>query len=167
MSVYFNADRALKILDDYYSGIMEYIKTKEVKSKSFYISRYIELIERIDNDSSLSILMKLCEEYSSDFILLERSLRAIGKIGYINPKKIEEWLIIFISEHKNIKGAELNRAIETLGFYGSEKSFSILIELAKKHKEVDYILSGCYYAYENILKRNNIQKYIDEDVFLK
>ena len=54
-----------------------------------------------------------------------------------------------------------------MGFYGSEKSFSILIELAKKHKEIDYILSGCYYAYENILKRNNIQKYIDEDVVLK
>ena len=167
MCVYFDVDTALKILDDYYSGIKEYIKTKEVKSHSLYIDIYIELIERIDNDGSLAILMGLSEEYSSHITLLERSLRAIGKIGYINPKKIEEWLIIFISKHKDIKNMELNRAIELLGFYGSEKSFSIITELAKEHKESDYILSGCYRAYENLLKRNNIQKFIDEDVFLK
>jgi len=167
MSTYFDDDLGLKILNDYYVGIKEYIKNRKVKSILFFTSRYIEILELFVNDESLTILMKLCEEYLDDIIILERTLRAIGKIGYVNPTRTEDWLIDFINDNEDLKGVELHRAIEVLGFYGTEKSFSIIKNIAIRNKNTnEYILNGCYYAYENILKAKNIYKFIDENIII-
>jgi HEAT repeat protein len=142
--------KGLEILKDIY----KLVQTCREKPNSFFKSGFIDelviaSLQSIGNDAALDFLISLCEEAADkkSILLIERTLRSIESLY---PKSREDWLIKLIESHPDLKGADLHRAIEALGFIGAEKSIALIKKVANNNADSEYILDSCLIAIESI-----------------
>ena len=154
----FDAPYSLKIVEHVLSSIEQF---EHRNGTLFWEDLCIEALEKISSKESLELLKKLAETYASknSSSMVERSCRSINRLATNND---EDWYINFISSNTNLEKIGLRRAIEGIGYVGSQKSLSIIKEIAELNKDNAYIYNACFLSIENIYRNEGISTEIRE-----
>ena len=158
----FDASYSLLIVEFVLKSIEKF---KDKNGRGYWEELCIEALEKIGDEKSIDMLKELALNYASQKVSLkaERALRSINVLATNND---EDWYIYFISSNPTLNQINLRRAIEGLGYIGSEKSIPIIKEIATLNKDDSYTCDVCFTSLGNIYRNLGICKEITEiDLF--
>jgi hypothetical protein len=131
-------------------------------SDSYLDYKYFEVAELMDdNEIKENVKSFINEKLISskisnevDEFKLERPFRTLCSIG---SEEDELWILDIMKEfYDSIKRHTLNRVLNCLAIFGTNKSYNLIKKIAKDHLNIPFVLNNCYYAYSRINQKSDI-----------